>query len=104
MNVPMVHTTVLPTTVLVLTMMVVSNVHATLDTNSTKLEPSARTSMNVMCLPMLVVMSMLNVPTTMVVLTAHAKMASEPESAVQTRMNVPLASITVQNSPHVLTQ
>ena len=104
MNVSMVHITVPKTTVLVLIMMVVSSVPAILDTNSIKPEPSARISMNVIYLPMLVVMSMLNVQTTMVVLTALAKMVSEQESAVQTRMNVPLASITVLNSPHVLTQ
>ena len=93
----MVHTTALLITVPVLTLMVVLNVLAILDTHSIKPEPSVRTSMNVMCPPMPVVMSMLNVQTTMVVLTALAKMVSEPESVVQIRMNVPLDFITVQN-------
>jgi hypothetical protein len=65
------------------------------------LEPSARTLMNVMSPPMHAVMSMLNVPTTMVVLIAHAKMVSEPESAVQTKMNVPLAFTIVLSLPPV---
>ena len=101
MNVSMVHITVPKTTVLVLIMMVVSSVPAILDTNSIKPEPSARISMNVIYLPMLVVMSMLNVQTTMVVLTALAKMVSEPESVVQTRMNVPLDFIIVPKSRNV---